>query len=252
MHPCQHPPRVVLRGHGRNIRRRGRRADLPDQLSRGVPVGAVGLGCVRGGVRERSAARQDRSDPRPASRPARRDRDRPAGERCGDQRRFRQRRGTRADHARAAARARPHALTRGARGASRGRARGGPVHVHLHLRHHRTAEGLRAHPRQLSLDHRHDQRRWRDPGRRGHLPVPAARALVRAADPARRVRPRRHARVLRRRHQAGDPRAARGQTDVPAVGATRVREDLHDRARRHRGAAARGAASARSGRSSWG
>ena len=35
----------------------------------------------------------------------------------------------------------------------------GPVHVHLHLRHHRPAQGLRAQPRQLPRDHRHDPRR---------------------------------------------------------------------------------------------
>ena len=126
-------------------------------------------------------------------------------------------------------------------GASRGRAPGGPVHVHLHLRHDRAAEGLRAHPRQLPRDHRHDQRGRRDPGERGHLPLPAARPLLRPARPARRVRPRRHARVLRRGHQADRPRAAGGQADLPAVGAARVREDLHARPRRDRGAAARGA-----------
>ncbi len=137
----------------------------------------------------------------------------------------------------AGARAPPEELE----GAPRGRAPGGPVHVHLHLRHDRAAQGLRAHPRQLPRDHRHDQRGRRDPGGRGHLPLPAARPLLRPAHPARRVRPRRHARLLRRRHQADRPRAAGGQADLPAVGAARVREDLHARPRRDRGAAARGA-----------
>ena len=35
----------------------------------------------------------------------------------------------------------------------------GPLHVHLHLRHHRPAEGLRAHARQLPRDRRHDRAR---------------------------------------------------------------------------------------------
>ena len=47
---------------------------------------------------------------------------------------------------------------RGARSAPRGGQARGPVHVHLHLRHHRTAEGLRAHARQLPRDRRHDRR----------------------------------------------------------------------------------------------
>ena len=81
----------------------------------------------------------------------------------------------------------------------------------------------------------------RDHRRRGRLPVPTARSLVRAAGPARRLRPRWHARLLRRRHQADRARADGGQTDIPAVGAARVREDLHARARRDRGQAARGA-----------
>ena len=90
------------------------------------------------------------------------------------------------DHARGGARARPRAVRRRARSAPRGRATRGSVHVHLHLRHDRPAEGLRAHARQLPRDHRHDRRGRRDQRRRGHLPVSAARALLRAADPAAR------------------------------------------------------------------
>ena len=33
--------------HGRHLRGRRRRADLPDQLSRGVPVGDLRFGCLR-------------------------------------------------------------------------------------------------------------------------------------------------------------------------------------------------------------
>ncbi len=39
LHPCQHASRVVLRRHGDHLGRRRGRADLPDQLARGVPVG---------------------------------------------------------------------------------------------------------------------------------------------------------------------------------------------------------------------
>ena len=58
----------------------------------------------------------------------------------------------------ASPRARTHALLRGARRASRRRAPRGPVYVYIHLRHYRPTEGLRAHPRQLSGDRRHDRR----------------------------------------------------------------------------------------------
>src|SRR2546430_491813 len=53
---------------------------------------------------------------------------------------------------------------------------------------------------------------------------------------------RERGRLLRRRHQADHPRAGRSQTDLPAIGAARVREDLHARPRSDRGPAARGAA----------
>ena len=79
---------------------------------------------------------------------------------------------------------------------------GGRVHVHLHLRHDRPAEGLRAHARQLPRrcsTWSSERGRARGRGRR-RLPLPAARARLRAADPARRVRRRRDDRLLRRRH----------------------------------------------------
>ena len=84
------------------------------------------------------------------------------------------------DHARRGARARERTLaeelTRVVPPSTRG-----PVHLHLHLGHHRAAEGLHAHPRQLPRDHRHDLRGRRDHRGRDHLPLPAARALLRAA-----------------------------------------------------------------------
>src|SRR3954465_3433213 len=70
----------------------------------------------------------------------------------------------------------------------RRRARG-RVHDHLHLGHHRPAQGLRAHARQLPSGHPHVRGDRRDRGGPGRLPVPAARALLRAADPAAGRRP---------------------------------------------------------------
>ena len=71
-------------------------------------------------------------------------------------------------------------------------------------------------------------------GRRRRVPVPAARALVRAADPARRARHGRDAGLLRRRSEADRPRALRGQADLPAVRPAHLREALHARHRPRR------------------
>ena len=148
----------------------------------------------------------------------------------------------RSRRSRSRSRARAGPLRRGARGAPRSGAPRGPVHVHLHLRHHRPAEGLRAHATATTArSSTWSSERRLEPTRGRGLSVPAARALVRAADPAGGVRPRRHAGLLRWRHQADRGRADGGQTDLPAVGAARVREDLHARPRRDRSQAARGA-----------
>ena len=69
---------------------------------------------------------------------------------------------------------------------------------------------------------------------RGHLPVPAARALLRAADPARHLRPRRDARLLGARPAEDHPQPRRGEADLLPVGAADLREDLHRRHRRRR------------------
>ena len=68
-----------------------------------------------------------------------------------------------------------------ARAAAVGRER--RLHVHLHVGHHRAAQGLRAHARQLPLRARHGPaaRRDRRLGRRRRLPLPAARPRLRAA-----------------------------------------------------------------------
>ena len=84
------------------------------------------------------------------------------------------------------------------------------LHLHLHVGHDRAAEGLRDLARQLPLDARHGPRGQRARLRRGHLPVPAARALVRAADPVRHLRPRRDARLLGARPAEDPPQPLRG------------------------------------------
>ena len=105
------------------------------------------------------------------------------------------------------------------------------LHLHLHLGHDRAAEGLRDLPRQLPVDARHGPRRRRDRRRRAHLPLPAARPLLRAADPARQLRPRRDARLLGARPAEDHPQPRRGQADLLPVGAADLREDLHGRHR---------------------
>ena len=77
-----------------------------------------------------------------------------------------------------------------------------------------------------------------------YLPLAHSYAL---ADPARGLRTRRDARVLRRRHQADRAGADGGQADLPALGAARLREGLRTRAGRDPGPGTRGAG-ARAGR----
>ena len=68
--PRQHSSRVVLRRPRRDIGRRGGRADLPDELARGVPLGHLRLRRVRDRLRGRLAAGEGRGDPRTAAAPA--------------------------------------------------------------------------------------------------------------------------------------------------------------------------------------
>ncbi len=149
------------------------------------------------------------------------------------------------DHAGGRAQARACPPRGGARSAPRRSESRGSVDVHLHLWHHRATEGMRAHARQLSRDHRHDLRGRGDSQRRGHLPLPPARPLLRPARPARGVRPRQHAGLLRGRHQADSPRADGGRTDLPAIGPTHLREGLHARSRRRSKPSRRRSASVR-------
>ena len=107
------------------------------------------------------------------------------------------------------------------------------LHLHLHLGHDRPAEGLRHQPRQLPRDARHGQRDQRHRGRRRHLPLPAPRPLLRPADPARQLRPRRDARLLGARPAEDPAQPGRTETDLLPVGAADLREDLHRRDQRH-------------------
>ena len=60
-----------------------------------------------------------------------------------------------------------------------------------------------------------------------HLSLPAARALLRAADPAAQLRRRRHARLLGARSAEDPPQPGRGQAPLLPLGAAHLREDLH-------------------------
>ena len=146
-HPLQHPPGVGLRRLRDLLRRRRRRPDLPHQLARRVRVGRRQLGVGLRRLRGRRAGRQDRRGARAAARAAQDHRGRPlrrrrrrdlARRRCAP-------RGNRAD-ARLLADA--HRRRRPRRS----------VHLHLHLGHHRAAQGLRPDPRQLPLGARHGRR----------------------------------------------------------------------------------------------
>ncbi len=153
-----------------------------------------------------------------------------------------------------AARARTRARRGGDRGARRRRQARGPVHDHLHVGDDRAAQGLRPDPRQLPVGHPHVRGDRRHRGGRARLPLPAAGALLRAADPAAGRRPRRADRLLERRPAADRAGPDGDQAGLPAVGAADLREDLHarhvqqrsgedqgrDEARAHRPAHARG------------
>ena len=202
-------------------------------------------------VRGRGAARQDRRDPRPdpehplgdRHRPARRGASSNGGRRAGAARSMRSRSSSCASAAVGAPLEELEARRAGVR----------PEDPFTFI----YTSGTTGPPKGCVLTHGNYRAmiRWSREGggvsrRRGLLPVPPPRPLLRAADPAADVRPRRHARLLRRGHQADRPRAAGGQTDLPAVGAARVREDLHARPRRDRGETARRSASRPSRRSS--
>ena len=118
---------------------------------------------------------------------------------------------------------------------ARRRDRGGrPLHLHLHLRHDRAAEGLHDLAPQL-LRHGRGRRRPAELHRpRGHdAPLPAARAQLRPPDaPLRRVR-RLRDRVPARPAPGGRGAADREADRLPER-AARLREDPHRRRRQVR------------------
>ena len=103
------------------------------------------------------------------------------------------------------------------------------LHVHLHVRHHRPAQGLRDLARQLPRDAQHVVGAERAGVRADHLPLPAARPLVRAPDPAAQLRRRRRARLLGARPAEDPPQPGRGQAPLLPLRAADLREDLHRR-----------------------
>ena len=84
-------------------------------------------------------------------------------------------------------------------------------------------------PRQLPRDDRHGRAAARSSDDEVvYLYLPLAHSFALLIQ-LLRLRPRRDARLLRRRHQADRRRADGGQTDLPAFGAADLREDLHAR-----------------------
>ena len=211
------PRRVDVVGLRDLQRRRGRRADLPHQRPERVRVGGRQLRVGRDHLRGRRAAGQDRRGPREPAEPPARDRHRA------------ERRHRRRDLVRRPARARPRPRRGRAARPPRGRHARRHLHDHLHLGHHRAAQGLRALASQLPPGGQHVRGVRGARGGRPRLPLPPARARLRAADPAARDRPRRRDRLLRRRPEADRARADGGPPGLPALGAADLREDLHAR-----------------------
>ena len=166
-------------------------------------------------LRGRGAGGEDRRRPRPAAQ-ARGDHLDRAGARA------------RSRSTRCASAAAARDAARGRRARRRRQARG-PVHDHLHVRHDRPAQGLRADPRQLPPGHQHVRGDRRHRGGRARLPVPPARALLRAADPAAVRGPRRAAHLLERRPEPDRAGPDGDQAGLPAERPAHLREDLHAR-----------------------
>ena len=209
----EHAARMDLLRLRRAERRRHRRPDLPDELARGVPLRARELGLEGRRRRGRGAARQGPCRPGSAAEAGAHRPDRGRGrDRDRDERPRGARRGSRPGRVGAA-------LPLGDR---RGR-----LHLHLHLRHDGAAEGLRDQPRQLPRDARHDSAGAGPRVGADRLPVPAARPLLRSADPARQLRHRRGALLLGARSAEDRPQPDRGPPALLPVGAADLREDLH-------------------------
>ena len=197
---------------------------------------------VRDRVRGRRAAREDRSDPRPAPEPAHGHHDRSASRRGLDERRPASARRCDAISLEELRDARARApLARGARGAPRrGAGREDPYTFIYTSGTTGPPKGCVLTPRQLPRDHRHG--RAARPARSTpddvvYLYLPLAHSyalLVQLAvfDLGGTLA------YFGGRHQADRRRAGGGQADLPAVGAAHLREDLHARPRRDRGPAA--------------
>ena len=164
------------------------------------------------------AGGEDHRGARRAARARGRDRDR------------RERRRRRRDLARGPARARPRPRRRRGRRARRGRQARGPVHLHLHLGHHRPAEGLRALARQLPRGARHRARSIGalESGEIAYLYLPLAHSYalliqLLAIDLGSTIA-----------YFGGDTKQIIAELDevkpdLPPVGAADLREDLHAR-----------------------
>ena len=171
-----------------------------------------GLRCARGGRGDHRPRRPGHRGPRRADR---------AQPRLVDHRQ----RGRHPDQARAG----HH--RRGARAAAYGGRPRRPRHPDLHLGHHRPAQGLHAHPRQLHGRARRGRRRAARALRaRGRLDaaLPAAGARVRADHPDRRRQVTVPARA-QRRHQEPRRRPAGVPADVRARRAAGLREGVQHR-----------------------
>ncbi len=120
--------------------------------------------------------------------------------------------------------------------------------VHLHLGHHRPAQGRASSP----IATTGTSPRWSEnqgilaAGRR-RLPLPAACARLRAARPVRDDRPRGDARLLGEGPGQDHAQPPGGQADLLPVGAADLREDLHARHQRGSGQGAARPGGRRSG-----
>ena len=190
--------------------------DLPDELARGVPVRARALRVQGGDRRGRRAAREDPQGPRPAAQPRARDLDR------ADRRRRR-------DHA--ATRCASAAASRSRRGLRARVAAVEPSDVATYI----YTSGTTGPPKGCVIDHANwrfmldmAEEDGRPRGGGGRLPLPAARARVRAPDPAALGRRRRDDRLLGEGPAEDHSQPGRGQADLLPERPADLREDLRD------------------------
>ena len=215
-------------------RRRRRRARLPHELARGVPLASTTSG-ARAIIVEDAAQLEKIEAVRDELPGPRARREHGAGRRHTD--------GRRRARPRAARSRRP--CWRPARGDRPRRRR----HDRLHVRHDRPAEGLRAHPPQHPVHGRRVHRAGPPAAARHAVHVPAARARARARGPDGLDPDRRHAGLLERRLAPAGGGRRRREPDPLPVGPARVREDPRARARARRARAARSSSACSRGRS---